>query len=712
MFFTFFAFLVVVAVRKIRAHYQIPSSLLFLLAGILLRTIGNFVHGMEGVVQLWDHVDHTTILLIFMPALIFEATFSTEWYTFKRVMGQITILATSVVLMSASLNAVVIKLMLGYSFSWPEAMLMGTVLAATDHIAVVAQLKEVQADRRFEIMIEGETLMNEGTVMVLFFLMFETALGEENDIYDAASLFVRLSGGGIMLGLAFAIGLSYALDHFVDDYVSETNLTIAACYLLFWTAELHEVHVSGALATVTLGLFMSSYGKTLVSPSIEHSLHSFWKLAGTNIEAIIFMVGGMLFGMQVIQDENLTLGDFVSMLTAYVLIQLIRYLVIAVHYPILSKLGYGLDWKKANVLALCGLKGAISTALSLMIYDNASFDPKFRSIILFFTVSISALTISVNSVLIRWAVIAYDLQSLSPASEKMLVQVTSTISKDSSDLESKMKRQHHYAMVNWQEIERIAGSVTLLRKVLSNTETGQAILQAHPTNDAVSLKMYFEQSLKGLNRDILKQEMRRRYLTTLKGIYWHEFEHGQVFGESALILINSANMSLDEEAVPMQDWEYAMNDAYYKSLSEYSLRLSNWPCLGSILKNFVNDRMIIAYDVASTFVHAHHEAKELVDDSEIDCDKAIFDEIVLEQHLQVRGAEDFIRSVIEMKFPDISSFCQTKKACYKLLYTQKSSIENLYAQGVIGEQEYEFIINGVNTNIHYLLSKMRPSLPG
>jgi NhaP-type Na+/H+ or K+/H+ antiporter len=707
--FTFLAFLVVVGVRKVRTHFQLPSSLLYLSAGILLRTFGSMFISMKGVVELWDKVDHTTILLLFMPALIFEATFATEWYTFKRVLGQISILATSVVLLSASLNAAVIKLLLGYSFTWAEAMLIGTALAATDHVAVVAQLKEVQADRRFEIMIEGETLLNEGTVMVLFFLMYETALGGETDINDAASLFLRLSGGGLALGAVFAVALSYALNNFVDDFLSETNLTIAASYLLFWTAEQHSVHVSGALATVTLGLYMSAYGKTLISPSIESSLHSFWSLAGANIEAIIFMVGGMLFGMQVIEDENLTFGDFFAMLVLFILVQLIRFLVIAIHYPLLSRLGYGLTKEKAIVLALCGLKGVISTALSLMIYDNKSFSPKFRSVILFFTVSISALTIAVNSILIHKAVIRFKLQSLSQVSEKMLVQVTGAVLERTDKLKAEMKHEHHYSKVNWQDIERIAGSVMLMRKVMGNTTSGKQVLKEHPVNDIAVLTRHFGDSLH-FNDDDLKQEMRRRYLTTLKGIYWHEFEQGQIFGVSAMILINSANMSLDDDKTEMKDWDNARKDIFDK-VFHYAKLMSSWRGVGGFFRNYVNDRMIIAYDVASSFIHAHKEAEELVDAMEIDFNREMFLRIMDETKRQVEEAEKFLHDNIEVSYPEVSSFVQTKKACYKLLYTQKSDIDRLFAQGVIGEQEYEFIITGVDSNIHYLLSEMRPTLP-
>ena len=95
------------------------------------------------------------ILLIFIPALVFESSSSTDWHTFKREFGQVLILALPGVLLTAVLASVSIRYILNYAedFDWATALTLGAILAATDPVAVVALLKEVGASKRLATMI-------------------------------------------------------------------------------------------------------------------------------------------------------------------------------------------------------------------------------------------------------------------------------------------------------------------------------------------------------------------------------------------------------------------------------------------------------------------------------------------------------------------------------------------------------------------------------
>lgn len=153
-------------------------------------------------------------------------------------------------------------------------MLLGVILSATDHVAVVAQLKEIAADKRFETLIEGETLLNEATVLVLF-TVFQNSIESDANVTEGITLFIRLTFGGFGLGLLFSLGMGYFIERIVNDSMQETNLTLVTAYLLFFVADGTSVKVSGALAVVTYGLYMSAYGKTLISPTVEKGLHGF-----------------------------------------------------------------------------------------------------------------------------------------------------------------------------------------------------------------------------------------------------------------------------------------------------------------------------------------------------------------------------------------------------------------------------------------------------
>jgi NhaP-type Na+/H+ or K+/H+ antiporter len=93
-------------------------------------------------------------------------------------------------------------------FDWPNALMLGAILSATDPVAVVALLKEVGVSKRFSTLIEGESLLNDGTAMVIFEVFFAMARGEEQPPEEILVTFIRMALGGVLLGLAFAIGMS------------------------------------------------------------------------------------------------------------------------------------------------------------------------------------------------------------------------------------------------------------------------------------------------------------------------------------------------------------------------------------------------------------------------------------------------------------------------------------------------------------------------
>ena len=109
------------------------------------------------------------ILFIFIPVLIFESGFNCDWYVFKRALINIILLAGPGVFLGAIMLAICLKVFLNYDdISWYGALTMGSILCATDPVAVVALLKELGASVRFNTLIEGESLLNDGTAMVFY----------------------------------------------------------------------------------------------------------------------------------------------------------------------------------------------------------------------------------------------------------------------------------------------------------------------------------------------------------------------------------------------------------------------------------------------------------------------------------------------------------------------------------------------------------------
>ena len=247
---------------------------------------------------MYSNLDGHMILLLFLPALIFESAFNSDWHIFKVEFAQILILAGPMLIVSTFVCAGMMRYINGYDgeFTWNACLLYGSIISATDPVAVVCLLKELGASRRLATLIEGESLLNDGTAMVVFLVIFDIAEGKEVAPMDVVVKFCRLSLGGPLLGIITGVIMSFILRRIHNNGVLEVNSTIVISYLAFFIAESTPVHVSGILCIVSLGLYMTNTGKTRISAESEHSVHHVWGYIGFMAETVIFILSGIIMG--------------------------------------------------------------------------------------------------------------------------------------------------------------------------------------------------------------------------------------------------------------------------------------------------------------------------------------------------------------------------------------------------------------------------------
>lgn len=708
--FVFVSLMLSVLVYELKKLINIPVTPMLLLAGLIFKLAGVYIGDLKGAVELSKMLDHHTILLVLMPALIFETAFSTDWYTFKREFVQIIFLATTAVMLSTVLTALVIYYVVDIKLTWDQCMLFGAILSATDHVAVVAQLKEIHADHRLETLIQGETLMNEAAVLVFFFVFLERATGQEQGALESAIFFCRLSIGGFVFGLIFALAMTFWLKRIVNDEHQETNITILTTYLLFYTVEATPIHVSGAMAVVTFGLYMSAFGKTVISPIVEESVHGFWSLMGKNIEALIFIIGGMLLGQEITEDQTVGWTDVWHMLIIFLLIHVVRAVVIAVHFPLLHNIGYGLSFKEAVVLTLAALKGAISLTLSLIVYHNHKLEA-VSSKMFFITIGVCACSILLDSFLVKIAVKYMGLETLTKVEEKMLIQVTSALVDEIEKKTKKLKNRKELTLTNWDEVANVAGTRSLIEQVFKSTDTGKRLIKQHGRDKSEKEIIQIYQNELHLDDNDLIYETRRRFFTTLKGVYWQLFNKGQCMGNTAIQLIEIANICLDDEKKPIRDWELLQPDIFPRKQMAFYRKVSKLPVLGKFFTRLLYDRVLSAYDFASAFKLGHHEAKELIDQMEIDLKADIFEKVMEESEHQVKLCEEFLVNNITDTFPEVLRYVQTQKVCHTLLHSQRETVKEIYEHGVIGEIEYSKLINVIDKNMKTITVDRNAELP-
>lgn len=704
--YCFLSLLLWILAQEIRKKLKIPVSLTLLIFGVFVRAIGFISPNLYSTVLLVDGTISPIIQLAIVPAIIFEAAFATNWYTFKREFFQILPMATSVVVLTAIFTALVFKHVLMYDYTWDESLILGLILSATDHVAVESILKDVHANEKFETLVGGETLLNEATVLVIYKLLYKSIA----DSKSAINLFVyslRLVFGGFGIGLVFAGAMAYSLKRMVNDYVQETNLTLVTTYLLFLVCDNKLLDSSGALAVMTLGLFMSAYGKILISPVVQKQLKFIWFMISRNTQALVFIIAGMKLGAFL---SDFSIKDFGLAFALFVIIHIIRGTVIIIHYPIIKYFGYGINKREIIVLTFAGLKGVISSALSLIVYNDEGLNGKFKSTVIFFTMTIVALSILFDTILVRFFLHKFEMDSLTLSQESVLLGVTNTIIQETTKKIEKIAEQPDTLLMKWNEVLEIAGPKTILVEIMSKSNIGKEILNKNQESSVYNLTCMYNSRF-NLTDDKVSIEFRMRFYSILKRVYWNNFEAGQCRGSSALKLMDSCNKALDNPYSPMNDWSYLEKSIYNKKRMEYYKRHINNNAYGGIFRKFIYNRVIKAYDIAHTFVRARYSAEKIIDSMDMEVDDEILQMIIEEAHSQIVLCQGFIKENITDSYPEIIADVQTKMSTFMLLNSQRRLVGKIHEQGLVKQQEYKHLASAIDANFKLLTFMSNPRIP-
>ncbi len=348
---------------------------------------GKFVDTLSGAISWGGNLDGHLILYVFLPILIFEAGFALDVHTFKKSFLNAFYLAGPGIVTATVMSGLAFMGMVtvfggpgGVLEDWNvdagaflvlTSMLFGAVVSATDPVAVVALLKELGASKKLGTLIEGESLLNDGTAIVAFVLLIgvvtgaEAFLGTGSFIGSAAIGFGKIGAAGGLVGVVVGLVAIMWVRKVFNDPLIEITVVLVTAYAVFFICE-HFFHVSGVLGLVALGIVMAGVGRTRISPEVEHFMHEFWEFTAFAANVIIFIVVGVVIA----QKAHPTGMDFAILGLVYLAIHVVRAINMGMFYPLMRKAGYGLPGKDAVVVWWGALRGAIGLALALVVYSE------------------------------------------------------------------------------------------------------------------------------------------------------------------------------------------------------------------------------------------------------------------------------------------------------------------------------------------------------
>ncbi|MHB1414580.1 MAG: Na+/H+ antiporter [Chloroflexota bacterium] len=336
--------LVVAIVAMAVRRFRIPYTVALVVVGLIITTSQPI--GLEMTPEL--------ILALFLPPLVFQAAFHINLSELRHDLVGILLLAVPGVILTTSIVGGLVSVTT--SLSLPLALVFGALIAATDPVAVVAVFRSLGVPSRLSLLLEGESLLNDGTAIVIFNLMLVSALTDRLDLAAGVLDFARVAAGGILIGVFFGWLVSQVIAR-VDDYLIETTLTTVLAFGTYLLAE--RLQVSGVLAVVAAGLINGNIGPSGMSPTTRIVLFNFWEYVAFLANSLVFLLIGLRVNVRALVEA------WQPIFWAVVAVLVGRVVVVYGLGLLANRFSEPIPFRWQHVLAWSGLRGAVSLALAL-----------------------------------------------------------------------------------------------------------------------------------------------------------------------------------------------------------------------------------------------------------------------------------------------------------------------------------------------------------
>jgi monovalent cation:H+ antiporter, CPA1 family len=373
-------FVIATAVALGARRLGLPYTVALVLAGLVLGGFDLFPA---------PHLTRNLLFSVLLPALIFEAAFHISFRELRE--NRITILSlaipgvlASIALVTVVLTPIINTLKLAPGFEWKDALVFGALISATDPVAVVGLFRTMGAPRRLTLLLDAESLLNDGTAIVFFTLSLSVVTGGDATVGGITWQFGYIVGAGAVVGSLIGAAAALLIRN-VDDPMVEITLTTIAAYGSFVTAE--SLHSSGVIAGVAAGMLCGNYARQLRSlVTARVSLEAFWEYIVFALNSIVFL----LIGFEV--RFSSLVANWLPILAAYVVVTLGRAIVIVAGRAFAGFAGEPFPWRWSIVLTWGGLRGALPMVLALSLPETFHY----RDLLISMTFGVAVLSILIQ----------------------------------------------------------------------------------------------------------------------------------------------------------------------------------------------------------------------------------------------------------------------------------------------------------------------------
>lgn len=658
--------------KSLLKHSRLPYTVGLFAIGIILGVM-NRTGVFQSLPELHDAVSSVAninpdlILYLFLPILIFDAAYELNLHIFKKTLANATLLAAPgliiCMLLTGALMMGVATFIPGFeSWTWAFALMFGALISATDPVAVVALLHELKTSKRFSTLVDAESLLNDGTGIVCFMLFFGAYAAGETTHASPVITFIREVGLSTLLGFLLARIVIWFITRINSEEMVQNSVIILAAYLTFILSQ-YYLGVSGVIALVAFGLTVTYVGKPRLKPQVNTFMEHFWELLTYIANTLIFI----LVGVVIAEKVDFSWEALGALILIYIALNLIRFAMIMLLYPVMKRLGYGLTRRESVILTWGGLRGALAMTLALMVSYTPAIPEDIRSQVLFFTAGIVTLTLCINATTMRALLNRLGLTHVPSARTMLAYRIEKSIRDNSEKYLEGLKKREALEGANWHKVERY--------------------MTVQPQEPA-----------KNPQDKTMLPEIRLRVLDKEKAICREIYEEGVISKPVFLRLMNSLDELYDH------DGKYPLNvrTSIFKFCQRTDLlhTLRNIPYLQNWMTFYFRERITVVYDLGRGFIILQKGSLKLLDDlrasewvtGEQD---AVLDTLREEINDNISRMSTFINNLAD-NFPKAYGHALTIKSIRMLLSNERRTVKQLINNGMLSEKDAERLLDDID----------------
>ena len=658
--------------KSLLKHSRLPYTVGLFAIGIILGVM-NRTGVFQSLPELHDAVSSVAninpdlILYLFLPILIFDAAYELNLHIFKKTLANATLLAAPgliiCMLLTGTLMMGVATFIPGFeSWTWAFALMFGALISATDPVAVVALLHELKTSKRFSTLVDAESLLNDGTGIVCFMLFFGAYAAGETTHASPVITFIREVGLSTLLGFLLARIVIWFITRINSEEMVQNSVIILAAYLTFILSQ-YYLGVSGVIALVAFGLTVTYVGKPRLKPQVNTFMEHFWELLTYIANTLIFI----LVGVVIAEKVDFSWGALGVLILIYIALNLIRFAMIMLLYPVMKRLGYGLTRRESVILTWGGLRGALAMTLALMVSYTPAIPEDIRSQVLFFTAGIVTLTLCINATTMRALLNRLGLTHVPSARTMLAYRIEKSIRDNSEKYLEGLKKRDALEGANWHKVE--------------------SYMTAQPQEPA-----------KNPQNKAMLPEIRLRVLDKEKAICREIYEEGVISKPVFLRLMNSLDELYDH------DGNYPLNvrTSIFKFCQRTDLlnTLRNIPYLQNWMTFYFRERITVVYDLGRGFIILQKGSLKLLDDlrasewvtGEQD---SVLDTLREEINDNINRMSAFINNLAD-NFPKAYGHALPIKSIRMLLSNERRTVKQLINNGMLSEKDAERLLDDID----------------